>query len=640
MGAYLDKCLAVDIAPEQWRSLDLTVGGPLDDAGYCDNGITTSKYSVLTFVPRSLFEQMRRTANQYFLLISLMMMVGTYTDAYYSPLTPWSTVAPLALILSITMAKEGFEDVKRHLQDKQVNDAAATILSCDPGDAPGAIQIVKRKALRPGNIVVVKDREEIPADLILVWSSERQAYVETSNIDGETNLKIKKPALGDDEMAPSAAKNIQIGADFEPPCGRVHTFEGTLRKPREVPLDAAQFLLRGSTLRNTKTALGVVAYTGRDTRLVRNSRDVPSKLSELERVVNTMVYFILLAMLLITTVSMVAYIVWFGAHKANLWYMCYRYDSSGVPLLFRENCESSGNYPPGSTWPTFFILYCNFIPISLYVSIEMINYVQASYVDNDLDMYDAENDVPALARTSNMNADLGMVAHIFSDKTGTLTQNVMTFKKCACNGRVYDDVAELRAKVATKSIERDVVEVMAVCHTVVPDESGYQAESPDEEALVKGAAALGLKFTHRSSEGISVEGQKYVVLATIPFDSTRKRMACLIQGPDGKARVLVKGADNVVFGLAGPQAYQRFAGGRKALDACLQGFAEEGLRTLVLGRRDLSRSERDAFLKAWSVARRPTDATDASPTLASDAGARPRRARRTARGNSRGRPLF
>ena len=151
-----------------------------------------------------------------------------------------------------------------------------------------------------------------------------------------------------------------------------------------------------------------------------------------------MVYFILFAMIIITTISMIAYVVWFSGHKAHLWYMCYRYNSADVPALFRENCESSDNYAPGSTWPTFFILYNNFVPISLYVTIEMINYVQASYIDNDLEMYDDEDDVPALARTSNMNADLGMIAHIFSDKTGTLTRNIMEFKKCACAGQIYE----------------------------------------------------------------------------------------------------------------------------------------------------------------------------------------------------------
>ena len=206
-----------------------------------------------------------------------------------------------------------------------------------------------------------------------------------------------------------------------------------------------------------------------------------------------------------------------------------------------------------------------------------------------------------------MNADLGMIAHIFSDKTGTLTRNIMEFKKCACAGQIYEKGATLRGKVSQPSVERDLVEIMAVCHTVVPDEDGYQAESPDEEALVKGAAELGMKFTARSTEGVEVDGKRYLVLATIPFNSTRKRMSALVQGPDGKARILCKGADNIMFGLTGKDSFKRFAGGRPALDDCLQQFSRVGLRTLVLGRRDVSRSEKDKFLKAWRAAETATD---------------------------------
>ena len=101
---------------------------------------------------------------------------------------------------------------------------------------------------------------------------------------------------------------------------------------------------------------------------------------------------------------------------------------------------------------------------------------------------------------------------------------------------------------------------------------------------------------------MEVDGKRYLVLATIPFNSTRKRMSALVQGPDGKARILCKGADNIMFGLTGKDSFKRFAGGRPALDDCLQQFSRVGLRTLVLGRRDVSRSEKDKFLKAWRAA--------------------------------------
>mmetsp|Transcript_21814 Transcript_21814/g.65378 ORF Transcript_21814/g.65378 Transcript_21814/m.65378 type:complete len:1209 (-) Transcript_21814:23-3649(-) len=629
----IDEFFNYDVTPEHWRRLEVTVGHPQEhDEEYCDNGISTHKYTALTFVPKSLFEQFRRTANQYFLVINLMMLIGEFTDLYVNPIAPWSTMGMLTLMLSFTAAKEGLEDLKRHKSDKEVNRSPAVALSCDPEAKPGATETLEWRALEPGRMVLVRDREEIPADLVLLWSSEGpQAYVETMNIDGETNLKIKRPAADARGRplfkSPEAAKNCSFAVEFEPPCGRVHTFEGTLRPSRgaEIPLDAAQFLLRGSTLRNTKAILGVVAYTGKDTRLVRNSRAVPSKLSELERVVNKMVLCILGAMVCITCISLACEVAFFSRTRKYLWYACYGVHRSGVAPLFADNCSDDLNYAPGTMWPTFFILYQNFVPISLYFTFEVINFCQAAYVDRDLEMYDEESDTPALARTSNMNSDLGMVAHVFSDKTGTLTQNVMTFKECAAGGAVYggdDAVAgrtleDLEKVVAGPGAARDLVEIMAVCHTVVPEalEDGsvaYQAESPDEEALVAGAKRLGLAFAARSVDSVTLNtaagDATYEVLATIPFDSTRKRMSSLVRTPGGQVVLMCKGADSIVCGLAaeGDAGFARVPGGRQALDAALTDFSRDGLRTLVLARRDVPPEEYEAFAEAWHAAETAT----------------------------------
>ncbi|KAH8046063.1 phospholipid-translocating ATPase [Aureococcus anophagefferens] len=599
VAKFVDDLLTLHGPGEEWRVLEVSIGGELNKDTYCDNSITTHKYNALTLIPKSLFEQFRRTANQYFLLIGLLMIIGTYTDLFYSPLLPWSTITPLSLILAITMTKEGIEDLKRHKSDEHVNNSEARILSNSPETPPGTVETVAWKAIAPGQIVLVKDREEIPADLVLLWSSEgAQCYVETSNIDGETNLKIKRPATDSANAPlfphPDESKGVGMTLEFEAPCAKVHSFEGTLKHAGgEIALDASQFLLRGSTLRNTKLAVGVVAYTGKDTRLVRNSRDVPSKLAELERVVNNMVLFLLGAMVCITTISVVAYCLWNESNKKDLWYMCYSYKQDGVPALFDENCGNSDGHSDGFMWFTFFIIYNNFIPLSLYVTIEMINLCQAFYVDKDIEMYDEASDTPALARTSNMNADLGMIAHVFSDKTGTLTQNIMTFKGCAVGGGVYgyggetvDPPRRIEALkqlvIAGDGVERDFAAIMAVCHTVVPEvredgTTGYQAESPDEEALVEGACDLGL--------------------------ATRKRMSAIVRLPNGKVRVMTKGADNIVFGLADAAAgYARVPGGREALNADLEKFACDGLRTLVLAQRDVSDREYEAWAEAWHAA--------------------------------------
>ena len=159
-------------------------------------------------------------ANQYFLAISILMMIGEYTTLFYSPLSPWSTVMPLMVIVGIAMAKEGFEDMKRHKSDRAVNNAPARVLAPD-----GSESTLRWRDLKPGHVVAVRDREEIPADLVLIYTSDKQAYVETSNIDGETNLKIKRAAAADARGAGvvasrDAAAGEAFALEFEPPCGR------------------------------------------------------------------------------------------------------------------------------------------------------------------------------------------------------------------------------------------------------------------------------------------------------------------------------------------------------------------------------------------------------------------------------------
>ena len=173
-------------------------------------------------------------------------------------------------------------------------------------------------------------------------------------------------------------------------------------------VDASSLLLRGSSLRNTKHAIGIVVYTGKETKLIMNSRRPPSKVSYIEKIMNQIIVVILWCQIGLAAVSAILYYIWLYYHDKLLPYLCYD-TSLYTNTLLSATCDNSDNYSSFGYFFSFFILYSNFIPISLYVTVEICNYFQAFFIDCDREMYDEVSDTPALARTSNMNSDLGMV---------------------------------------------------------------------------------------------------------------------------------------------------------------------------------------------------------------------------------------
>ena len=286
---------------------------------------------------------------------------------------------------------------------------------------------------------------------------------------------------------------------------------------------------------------------------------------------------------------------------------------------------------------TFLILYNNVVPISLLISIEIVKYVQAIFIGQDENM--KYKGTFAKARTSNLNEELGQISYIFTDKTGTLTENIMEFKKCSVGGKLYSidendpqfrdaqgdaldrgekydvNMRLLRKLFDTEKVggnEKQIetialfLRMMAVCQTVVPErneknEIEYQASSPDESALVKAAANLGYKFENRNPNSVEIieeeKGSKfYKILHVLEFTSARKRMSVIVEDDDKKILLFCKGADNVIY-----ERLHASADDSDDAELCkttlnhLEEFATVGLRTLCFAYCQLDRE----FYEQW-----------------------------------------
>ncbi|MGH0152378.1 UNVERIFIED_CONTAM: hypothetical protein FKN15_029515 [Acipenser sinensis] len=379
----------------------------------------TAKYNVLTFFPRFLYSQFRRAANSFFLFIALLQQIpdvsptGRYTTLVpllfilivaavkefiedlqipdVSPTGRYTTLVPLLFILIVAAVKEFIEDLKRHNADSVVNKKETQVLR------NGAWEIVFWEKVAVGEIVKATNGDHLPADLVLLSSSEPQAmcYIETSNLDGETNLKIRQGLQITSEIRDlDSLMRLSGRMECESPNRHLYDFVGNIRIDghSSVPLGPDQILLRGAQLRNTQWIHGIVVYTGHDTKLMQNSTRPPLKLSNVERITNIQILILFGCLLAISLVCAIGQTIWKGKHGDGAWYMDLNYGGAA-------------NF--GLNFLTFIILFNNLIPISLLVTLEVIKFIQAFFINWDVDMHYEVTNTPAMARTSNLNEELG-----------------------------------------------------------------------------------------------------------------------------------------------------------------------------------------------------------------------------------------
>lgn len=451
------------------------------------NRITTAKYGYSNFVPKFLLEQFRRYSNIFFSFIALFQQIPNV-----SPTGRYTTAVPLLCILGVSAIKELFEDSKRHKADRRTNESEIHVLNKNTLKW----DLIRWQDVKVGDIVKCISENFFPSDILLLSSSEPNGmcYIETANLDGETNLKIRQSLqctsiCVSGEQIKATLADAAIECDLPNP--RLYEFEGRLMMPNGIdtyPLGPDNILLRGAKLKNTGWIFGVVLYTGHESKLMINSlAEAPIKQSRLEKMTNIQILWLVLILLTTGFISAVFSQIWTSGNTH--WYIF-------------GNSEATFNF--GMTYLTFVILYNNLVPISLQVSLEVVRTFQAHFINSDLEMYDKKTDTYAMARTSNLNEELGQVKYILSDKTGTLTKNIMKFKKCSVNGQMYDESTfDLLAEAAQNEVPSDYqtatsdkshpypsssssepeqsgqkkhnkivsefLTLLAVCHTVVPE---------------------------------------------------------------------------------------------------------------------------------------------------------------------------
>eukprot|EP01136_Pigoraptor_vietnamica_P044457 Opistho-1_new@21219 len=571
---------------------------------YADNHIRTTKYTWWNFLPKNLFEQFHRFANIYFLSIIILNWIPQI-NAFGKEVA----MLPLLFVLAVTAIKDAYEDRRRRLSDHEVNNRLGNVLDRTTGQfAPKPW-----KQIVVGDIVKLMNDEIVPADILLLNTSEayQLCFIETANLDGETNLKQRR--------APSETSKPADGAEFNPaafsgsitcelPNPRIYEFNGVLNtQGRQAAVDSTNLILRGCVVRNTREVVGIVVYAGHETKAMLNNSGPRSKRSKLERMMNTEILACVGILLVMCLACAFAYPAWMDKinYEYNLYYWFVPGDDPRPALAGFLNF-----------WRMIIVLQV-IIPISLYVTMEIVKLGQVFFIANDVELYDEENDKPINCRALNITEDLGQIEYVFSDKTGTLTENKMIFRKCTIGGFNYAHTGRMPHSTSTTSLQAagaaDVPSgaqlhesiafpggpaalpspfmldpmlvqaisdpssnpavaaaaenfflALALCNNAMParkkDDAAanpavnrpiYESESPDEVALVTAARIYGYGLESRSQHSITVNVRgkpvTYELLNVFEFDSDRKRMSVIVRMPDGRLRLFIKGADSIIL---------------------------------------------------------------------------------------------
>lgn len=580
------------------------------------NIVRNQKYNAFTFVPIVFYEQFKFFFNLYFLLVALSQFIPALKIGFIA-----TYVAPLALVLFVTMGKEAYDDYQRHIRDAEANSAKYLVLTLpspsahhtDPGPHTRA---VPASALRVGDLVLLEKDQRIPADLILLRTSDESGtcFIRTDQLDGETDWKLRVAVPGTQSL-PSDEELLALDAEVyaDEPIKDIHAFIGTftsnapppltddgdvpmVQQPSVEPL-SAENALWANTVLASGSAVGVVVYTGPETRAVMNTSDPQTKVGLLDLEINRLAK-ILCAVTFALSIILVALNGFRGP-----WYI----------YVFR-----------------FLILFSSIIPISLRVNLDMGKTVYAHQIQTD-------DDIPGtIVRTSTLPEELGRIEYLLSDKTGTLTQNEMEMKKLHMGTMSFgadsmDEVAHQLAtaygateeqiharkgslatgiQLATRGRRdmsarvRDMVLALALCHNVTPvtnddGSHGYQASSPDEVAIVQWTESVGLTLVFRDRTRIELQtpaGTRiaYEVLDIFPFTSESKRMGIIVRDVQtGEISFCQKGADVVMARIVQRSDW---------LEEECGNMAREGLRTLVIARKKLSSAGFEDFKSRYQAA--------------------------------------
>ncbi len=580
----------------------ITFTGRFEPEINAPNIIRNQKYSIISLIPVVLFNQFRFFSNLFFLLIAISQAIPQLRVGFL-----FTYVSPLVIVLAITICKEAYDDYKRYLRDKELNETLFNKVTYN------GLEKIKACDIKMGDIISLSKDERVPADMIFLHTSDKSKtiFLRTDQLDGETDWKLRKPISTTQELNDiRKLVNDDYYLIVDPPTKHIYQFKGVF--VMQIGSNVLNVKKEGLSLENTlwantviasSNATGIVIYTGRETRAQKNNSEPQPKFGSIDMEINSIskALFIFMFACAVIIVAM-----------------------SGFPGTLEVNIVNIFR---------FLLLLSSIIPISLRVNLDFAKIVYSVKINND------DNIPGTIARNSQIPEELGRIQYLFSDKTGTLTQNEMIFKQiCFESGTFNEDSLEELTSIVQdeckksigplKDVEekilnsqeqnrkrfrrnrnnviRDTITALGLCHNVTPTLEdgikGFQASSPDEIALVKFAEEIKIELSKRTQTQIQIingnnQEENYEILANFPFSSETKRMGILLKNIETQRIIFyLKGAEVVM-----EEKVQENS--RAFLRETCENLASTGLRTLVISQKYVSLPEYETWVKKYELAK-------------------------------------
>lgn len=519
---------------------------------YISNIITTSLYTKYNFLPKVLLNYFLSVPKLWFLFITIIELAGLSDTTY-----KYGTLIPLVLLVFIHLCRECIDDLYRHSHDEYINYKEYFTWDGNKFSEKHCEDILV------GDIIVLKDSDEVPADILLlsVGNEEHQCYVDGSDIIGEGGLKIKSPAK--ETQAIINTVNFQqaveslsfIDYDLHAVDSNMafKGFSGKFRmatSPTSTIVSIKNLILRGMKIVHTPWIIGVVVYTGIETKMWINNLKKSTKEPKLNQIIEKWLVFGLILILICSSINTIIFSI------------------IGIPQYHWSNVFLSN-----------LILYNNIIPISLFLVIESIRIF--------LNFLIRKKAPTVFLNNSNLCSNLGMIEYIVTDKTGTLTENSLKVAMIIINDTMYiekdyeekgemdqfsdnqlDDpslsVPVYDGPISTfKALGEELVKeqgeyqihhffyCLSLCNLAVPENGEFLSISLDDRIIAYCASTFGFRIDSRDENGCEMtvldNEVSFYVVGTQAFASGNKRSRIVVKKRgSNEAFMYIKGRKNTV----------------------------------------------------------------------------------------------